>query len=407
MKRVLFVDDEQRVLDGLARMLRPLHKEWNISFAQSGAEGLEMLAAEPIDIVVTDMRMPGMDGAEFLAQVMRRWPDTIRVVLSGHAELEAALRAVPVAHQFIQKPADSETIRDTVRRILAVRETMTSEKLRSTIGGVGSLPAQPKIYTRLLSVLAKAEYTNDEITHLLEEDVALAAKVMQVTNSAFFGRPRAVANLRQAVCTLGSSLLRNVVLASELGQSLSKDRSIPPRLLAAQQKHSQTSAAIAHRIMKGMSIAEDAFTATLLHDIGILIVGGHYRQWMRDAVDLAKRTERPFHVAEREGNPVTHAEAGAYLLTLWGLPMPIVEAVAWHHDPKAAGSKQMDILTAVHVADVLAQEVAPDHRPFPELPCPTLDLEYLESIGVGDRVGQWREQAAEAVAAQTEAKANV
>lgn len=402
MKRVLFVDDEQRVLDGLARMLRTLRNEWDMAFAAGAAEGLAMMEVEPFDVVVSDMRMPGMDGAAFLAQVRRCWPGTIRVVLSGHSELEAALRAVPVAHQFLQKPCDSQTIRETVRRILAVREMLTSETLRATIGGLTTLPPQPKVYTKLLTVLSDEEYHTDDVTRLIEADVALAAKIMQLVNSAFFGRPHSVANLRQAVCSLGASLLRNVALAGELGNALARDRRTPPGLLAKQQRQSQLSAAIAHRIMRDTPFAEDAFTAALLHDVGMLIVAGHYPKWLEKAVTAAARDRQPLHRKERELNPITHAEAGAYLLGLWALPMPIVEAVAYHHTPAAVGSTGLDLVAAVHVADCLAQEALPVSRPFPEAPPAALDMDYLASIGVADRVDAWRAHAARIAEAQTE-----
>lgn len=109
-KRVLFVDDEQEVLEGLRNLLRRNRHEWDMVFALGGYEALAELSRGTVDVVVTDMRMPGMDGAQLLAQVKTVSPSTARLVLSGHAEKEAILRALPVAHQFLSKPCGGGTL---------------------------------------------------------------------------------------------------------------------------------------------------------------------------------------------------------------------------------------------------------------------------------------------------------
>ena len=86
MTRILFVDDEINILQGLRRLLRPFAQNWAMDFASTGDEGLAKLAATPFDVVVSDMRMPGMDGAQFLEQVRHRHPETMRIILSGYSE---------------------------------------------------------------------------------------------------------------------------------------------------------------------------------------------------------------------------------------------------------------------------------------------------------------------------------
>jgi len=112
-KRVLFVDDEPRILDGRRRMLRSMRHEWKMSFAETGQEALAILANQPFDVVVVDMRMPGMDGVQLLSEVRKRH-QIIRIVLSGTADREAILRAVGLAHQYLSKPCDAETLKSVL-----------------------------------------------------------------------------------------------------------------------------------------------------------------------------------------------------------------------------------------------------------------------------------------------------
>jgi HD-like signal output (HDOD) protein/CheY-like chemotaxis protein len=403
VKRILFVDDEPRILDGLARMLHPLRAEWNMTFARGSEEAIAALEKEPFDAIVSDMRMPVTDGVQFLALVRERWPATIRLVLSGHAEVEASLRAVPVAHQFLSKPCDAETLRETVRRVLAVRDTLSSEKLRATIGGLTSLPRQPRIYTKLLSILADHDYGSEDIARIVETDASLVAKILQMVNSGFFGRARTVTSVKQAVAILGANLIRNVTLASSLADDLRRAPHLSPALLTRQQHHAQLTAGIAHRIAAGTPFQEDAFTAGLLHDVGILILAGHYPRWLDRAVDSAKRSGKPFHEVELTVNPVGHAEAGAYLLGLWALPTPIVEAVACHHHPGTTGSSRLEAVGVVHIASVLAHHARPELSPLPGTVHPELDMPYVESIGVAGRLDEWRAMA-ESVAGVPERK---
>src|ERR1017187_6368046 len=114
MKNLLFVDDEVRVLQGLQRQLYGMRNEWNMNFKEGGAKALDFMASAPVDVIVTDMMMPGMDGAQLLTEVMKRHPDTIRIVLSGHADREAILRLVGPAHQYLSKPCDAEELRNAI-----------------------------------------------------------------------------------------------------------------------------------------------------------------------------------------------------------------------------------------------------------------------------------------------------
>lgn len=216
MKRILFVDDEPRLLEGLQRMFRPHRKQWDMLFATSGEQALAILETNPCDVIVTDMRMPGMDGATLLEQVQERYPSLARIVLSGHVEMEAALRAAPVAHQFLSKPCDPETLRETIERVCDCRARLSDEGIRRVIGAVGKLPSMPATCTSLLAALQDPETDLARVTRLIEDDVGIAAKVLQLVSSAFFGRRNEVRSVRDAVNYLGLETLKQLVLSVQI-----------------------------------------------------------------------------------------------------------------------------------------------------------------------------------------------
>ena len=130
MKTLLFVDDEPRVLQGLQRQLRPMRHEWDMNFVESGRQALEFMAAQPVDIIISDMMMPGMDGSQLLSEVLKRHPQTVRIVLSGHAEREAVLRLVGPAHQYLSKPCDADELRKAIVRAFSLRDLLGNEQLK-------------------------------------------------------------------------------------------------------------------------------------------------------------------------------------------------------------------------------------------------------------------------------------
>src|SRR6185436_12015998 len=91
IKRILFVDDESKILEGLQRMLRPMRDTWEMQFAEGSEAALADLKEQQFDVVVTDMRMPGMNGAQLLSEVRHEYPHIVRIVLSGHSDQELIL----------------------------------------------------------------------------------------------------------------------------------------------------------------------------------------------------------------------------------------------------------------------------------------------------------------------------
>ncbi|MDP2305615.1 MAG: response regulator [Pseudomonadota bacterium] len=390
MKRILFVDDEPAILEGLRNLLRSQRKVWQMSFAASGEEALQILAVEPYDVVVSDMRMPRMDGATLLRHVKERYPRVARIVLSGHTELESALRTVPFAHQFLGKPCDGECLRSVIQRTCDLQTLLHDENLRRRVGQITRLPSAPRVYVALTKALSDPEVSLREVAALIESDMAMSAKVLQVVNSAFFGLPRRLSNMLEAVSYLGMGVIKNLVLSVEAFRELRGGEAAKGFDFDRVQRQCFVTGRIAQRLLSNRHEAQDAFVAGTLHELGTLILAT--REPLEFAIVDAQALARevPRHVVEREAGGVSHAEVGAYLIGLWGLPYGIAEAVAYHHDPMRTDPTRFGVVEAVHCAAALASE-AIGLAGFHEPPEPRL----LERLGLQHALPGWREIARE------------
>jgi HD-like signal output (HDOD) protein/CheY-like chemotaxis protein len=347
--RVMFVDDELRVLDGLRRLLRPRHRQWAMTFASSGAQALELLEAEPVQILVTDMRMPGMDGAQLLAEVQRRHPETARIILSGQADEEAALRAVPVAHQFLTKPCDADTLIDALERAAALHRLLDDPGLREAVGGVDALPSPPTIWLALNERLQDPEAKPADVAGIAATDPAISAKLLQLVNSSFVGLARRLSSVQEAVTYLGLQTVRSLSLSVGAFRALDADGMLGSGYADALNAYAVACATQARELVTDPADADAAFAAALLQDVGQLVLAAKRPEPFKAMLARADRDGVPLHVLEQEQG-WTHAHVGAYLLGLWGLPPAVVEAVARHHDPV-----DPDV---VHIGPVQATQLA-------------------------------------------------
>jgi len=385
MKRVLFVDDEPKVLDALRRLLHAMHRQWEMVFLAGGQEALDYLAQHPCDVVVTDMRMPGIDGSRLLRQVRQLYPATVRIVLSGQCDMETVLRSLGPTHQFLTKPCDSEMLKRTVARACQLRDRLADQKVQECLSWVEALPVEPETFALIRAELAADEPSPRRLGELIAADPGCTLLVLQLVNTGFFGTPRRVADPAQAVNLLGMETLRAVASLGHLFFPLAPQY---PQAEVCQKiwNHSRAVAALARKIaqLEGASptVCCEAFAAGLLHDIGLLAA-----VWL-PAADCS--ASLPWVVdwrSEEQSQQTTHGDVGAYLIALRGLPDELVHAVAYHHHPGRSDCAGFSALTAVHVADALVRQAG-----FGVQLCDDpIDESYLRGIGLDHRLGQWRQ----------------
>jgi HD-like signal output (HDOD) protein len=377
---ILFVDDEPMVLEGLANALRKHRKEWRMTFAVGGEEALARLEEQHFDVVVADMRMPGMSGEQLLERVRARWPETARIVLSGQTDEDVARRLVHLAHQFLAKPCDAETIHRVVSRAHNLQSLLQDDALRQLVGRMGQLPSLPELFTRVRDLLDDPEHSIGDVGELIGQDPALAAKVVQIVNSAFFGMATKVTSVSKAVNYLGGRTVRDVVLGVEVFHNVpdvAKATGLDPaELQRSSLRTAELTAAIANDI--DPDLRDDGYLAGLLVHVGLLVLASRLPEVLAPMIAQANATGRPLHEIEREFQRQTHAEIGAYLLGLWGLPMAVVEAVADQHTPGRLSDESFGLAGAAHVAGALLDDES------------QLDRAYLAKLGVEDRLDDWR-----------------
>ena len=389
MKRVLFVDDEPRILEGLRRMLRVLRNEWEIEFGEGGAAAIETLAQRPFDVIVSDMRMPGIDGAALLRHCAQHHPDIVRIVLSGHMELGNALQSITVAHQFLTKPCDAETVRNVLTRAVALQELLSDPALRSLLGSIHSAPISTRTHLELSAALEDPDASIARIARIIEPNPALTAKILQIVNSAFLGLPNQVTNMVTAIHSIGLTMLRNLVLYFEIVQALKAEDVSTSFSFDAHGRHASLVARLARDLVEGGKAKEQAFTAGMLHDLGEMILAVRRSETYDGLVARAQSAGRPRVDIEYAELGFSHAEVGAYLLGLWGLPHGVVEAVAHHHRPSRVPTESADVVRAVRAADALLHELdAAAPRPDGEF-----DHEFLRSALPAGALDVWRARA--------------
>ena len=392
MKRVLFVDDETSILSGLRRMLRPYRNEWEMAFAESGEQALVLMAETPFDVVVSDMKMPGMNGVELLTKIKSQYPDTIRIALSGHAEMEMLLESVQVTHQFLAKPSDAEHIRNVVAQALALKEMLNDEKLRACISSIDMLPSLPTLYTRVTEIASTPDGTLKEIGHVVGEDISMSAKILQIVNSAFFGLARDVSSPEEATTILGLDVVRSLILSVKIFSSF--DQKNCALNLEQLNRHCQRVGFLARAIAKHEEqprrICDLSLMAGMMHDIGKLVLATAYPDRYRD-IHNPDCPEEDWKI-ELETFGISHAQIGAYLLGVWNLPNPVVEAVAYHHIPDKAVTAPFSALTATHIADALLFEYERNHLGEQ---APVFNEAYISRIADTGKLESWRALTAE------------
>jgi HD-like signal output (HDOD) protein/ActR/RegA family two-component response regulator len=387
IKRMLFVDDEAVILQGLERMLFEMADEWDMVFVDKPERALSVMDDSHFDVIISDARMPGMDGATLLGHVQARHPDAVRILLTGYSELETTLRAMPVVHRYLTKPCKPAVLVDVLRRSCAL-QTLLPLDLRVLVGSVSGLPVTPEVYALLTAAINDPSVEASAIARIARRDVALSGKILHLANSAFLGTRHSSLNVEQAVEFIGVRMLRELVLSAQVFKAFEAETTIAGFAFDALQRHARICAAIARAIAGDSERAELAFIGGLLHDVGKLVLASHGARLPPPSSAPRALFDRPTPEVLALDPDALHGRVGAYLLGLWGMDDALVQAVAHHHDPAALGASSLDLATIVHVANALAHELESE-RAGQGSPS-ALDTAHLERRGLLGRVAEWR-----------------
>lgn len=386
--RVLFVDDSRDQLRELSTQLKHLIGRWEIRYATSAKQALELLERGGVDAIVVDQRMPAMDGVQLLDITRDRFPQTSRLLMTSPTEADGGMRFMQISHQSLSKPYEPALLQRAVERNCHLQRQMHKPEMREALNMVSTLPALPKLYWSLVREIDNPRSNSQSIAAIIEQDVAMTGRILQMANSALYSSGRVINSVHQAVTRLGVMPIRSVMLALHLVRAMSDVAAPPGFSLEALQKRSMLAAQLGSQMLRSGEQRTIAFSAGVLHDIGTVAMAMGMPDKFMKVREQAQREQRATWQVELDLLGCHHADVGAFMLTEWGLPIPLVEAVAYHLEPARFSAVELSPALAVHIAAELAHHQLDSED---DIWIPSLDRGLLGALGVEEHVDRWLE----------------
>lgn len=389
-RRILFVHENPSELQGFHQAVVAMEPVWDMEFASSGEQALQVLAGSKFDAVVVDVPPQQATGLSFLNEARNQHAGMTRFAIANQDDKETVMACAREMHQCLPRPCQPRTLIAGIRRSLSLDGWLQDEKIKSLVERMPPLPSLPAVYNEVIRELNDASGSAEKVAEILSKDLSLTARLLQTVNSAFYGQSRRITHVGEAVVVLGTEAVRGMVLGLQTYQHFEKMKPFPfaiDRLWAHSMAVAERARRIALLQTRQPELADEAFTAGLMHDIGVLVLAASLPKEYRELWQKLEARKQPLWQVEKEILGASHADVGAYLLARWGLPITLVEAVAYHHEPSRGWQEGFGVLTAVHAADgVLGAENPGCETVVP----PDLDSEYLVTLGLQDRVDTWR-----------------
>lgn len=402
--KIIFVDDEGQVLDALRRDMSKKHNTWDMVFLEGGQAALDYMAGNKVDAVVSDMRMPVVDGASVMAEAAHRHPESVRILLSGQTDQDMLLRAVGSAHQFLPKPCDPDLLIDILYRLLNLRCTVQSESLRHLTDSLRSLPSPSKTFIALMAEIDSPTSSAASVGKIVESDLGLTAQILRLANSPCFAMPSRISTCKQAVQLLGLETVKALASLAEFHKIADRKPDLQ-NAVARLAERSLSIGAAAARIAKveklPVEVREAASTAGILCHVGTLVLQVNDTKAFDAAMADVEKGRHTLLEAETAQFGASHAQLGACLVGLWDFPPNVIEAVCFHHNPSETMMpdipRGVDVLACVHAAQLLVETLDRPDMALEEVVSRGLDEEYLTAIGCFERIAIWRDAVIDAL----------
>jgi HD-like signal output (HDOD) protein len=360
MKNILFVDDEINILNGLKRMLNVKKNEWHMVFVLSGEKALSELEKQSFDIVVSDMRMPVMDGVKLLTTIRDKYPQMTRIALSGYSDTQMILESIRSTHLFISKPTNYDILANAIARSLSIQAMINDSALRDFVSGINSLPCVPEIHNELVKELACADVSIESVGRIIEKDMGISVKLLQIVNSAFFGLARNVFSPMEAAAHLGTDIIKSLVLSIKIFELFEDESSVKKsnNIFSQSQMVAKGAAIIAKKEGFSRKECDQLMSAGMLQDVGKLIMYSYFPKASHEQFEQYETMDLTSEInLERQIYGVSHEQIGAYLLHLWGLPLSVVECVAFHQSRiEPIDFEQLTLLDIIYLANIIISD---------------------------------------------------
>ncbi|SCA62466.1 Uncharacterized protein SCG7109_AA_00520 [Chlamydiales bacterium SCGC AG-110-M15] len=385
--KVLFVDDEPQILQGLKRTLHPMRSQWEIAFANSGKEALEQFANTSFDVIVSDIRMPEMDGTELLKIVKEKYPQTIRLALSGEMGKEFGYKVARIVNQCLSKPASADQIKAAINRASGMKKALQNDDIKERVSQMEHLPSLPDMYNKIKQIIESPSASMSDVADVISKDMAMTAKILQLANSAFFGIARKITSIKHAVTMLGLELIADLVLTVHLFHSYENNKALKGFSVEQLWSHALTVAGLATQLAKEercpQEVIDESFLTGMLHQLGKLVLAVNFPDEFSEVLQIMKAEKKLDWVAERDVFSTSYPEVGAYLGGVWGFPAPVIEGMAFHLQPQMAQAGEEKVpVTFVHIAaGIIYKKKHGKDR--------LLDQDYLRKLNLMNKVLDW------------------
>ncbi len=368
--RILLVDDEKMVLHGLRRAL--FTTGWRLYIAENGFEALKILGEHEVDLIISDMKMPEMDGAELLEKVSKKYPRVIRIILSGYADTDITIKGAFFAHQSFMKPCDPAEIKREILRISKVFKCFPDTVIQDSISKIISFPVQSSLFFKVKKLLDEPNVSMHEVAVTISQEPAMCAKIVHISNSAIFRGRKEITGINEAIIRLGSQVVINLVAMLEV-YSIPSDELRPN--LERLQSYSLKVALLASRI-SSEDKKDGSFLTGILCKIGEYVRMAICSELMKVYVHESEKNEEIAHI-ERHLFCTESEQLGGYLLHIWGFPLAIIESVLMCNRPSELIKSPFGYSAAVYVARKL---VAGD----------SVDEHFIEHFQLSDKLELWK-----------------
>jgi HD-like signal output (HDOD) protein len=353
-KSILFVDDERNILKSLNKAFE--NTDYEVIFAEGGEEAIEILGQRPVNLIITDVKMPNMDGFELLQKVKRSYPLVLRVALSGYSDNKRVFDALDnnLVKIYMLKPWNSKDLLATIDRLFHLEETFEDKKLLQLINELSELPTVPSLYSTLVHLVEK-DAPIEQIANVIEEDQSIASRILKVANSAFYAAK--TGSVHQAIMYIGLTNVKNIILTNAVFSNFMADKAKMDMVW----RHVNVTNKLINEIYKlclDKKMPNTFASSGLLHDIGKVVIMHHLGD-RYDEITMALEENSEIQLSDEEKRilGVDHQKVGGYLLNWWGIPLPIVEASMYHHDPLDSNIMNTELVGVVHIANHYAYEI--------------------------------------------------
>lgn len=352
MYRILVVDDETQILKVMQRLFS--ETDYEVLTAENGMDALKLLEETTIDLIISDMKMPLMDGYTLLNTVKKKYPNIVRISLSGYAEENAMYKASlhNISDFNIFKPWNNEQLLQNIHRIFATHARLNEANYNSITAGTKFSKEIPENCKKMLTFIENED--DEALMNEIEQDAQISNLLMKVANSAIYGAMPG--SVKQAAIYIGMHNLKCFLYwAAMVINSGCADHE--ENLMGLLWKHAYCTNQILLFLYEAFlhkQPPEASLFTGLLHNTGLITLMQENKEIYIDLFETSHHIQKDLLSLEEEKFGLTHPEVGAYLLNCRDLPFPIVEAALYHHNPQDSIIINKELVLCVHIAEYYA-----------------------------------------------------